>query len=250
MGKYDGLRDRLASSDELQLRLTFETVDALVGGLPPSARSLRTWWANSSHSQALAWRSAGWHVQTVDLAGRNVTFARGVVGGTYSLSRMAPASRNSHGGPELERETTEAVDARLSFNWSYVGIVKLDAGGKVAFPQVPRQPGLYRITLTREGARTRVYIGESDNLHRRLAGNYRSPGATQHTSLRVNAELREHLGARGVASVEVALEASLALGDEPLTSLNLGRKAARLLAENLAISLAEAGGTVDLVNLP
>ena len=43
--------------------------------------------------------------------------------------------------------------------------------------------------------RPRIYIGESDNLRRRLAGNYRNPGPSRQTSLRINKELREHLSA-------------------------------------------------------
>jgi hypothetical protein len=69
-GKYDPLRVLLlAASDRGQgvVELTFDEIERLVGGLPESARTLRSWWANSSHVQALGWRSAGFHVEQVYL---------------------------------------------------------------------------------------------------------------------------------------------------------------------------------------
>ncbi len=47
--------------------MSLADLDALVGELPPPARAQRTWWGNSSNSQALAWREAGFHVGTVSL---------------------------------------------------------------------------------------------------------------------------------------------------------------------------------------
>jgi len=45
--------------------------------LPRSAFAHRAWWANtSSHAQALAWLSAGWKVEHVDLTGKAVDFVR------------------------------------------------------------------------------------------------------------------------------------------------------------------------------
>jgi hypothetical protein len=44
-------------------------------------------WANNSHAQALAWNTAGWHVDHVDLNNETVTFARGRIGGTYAARR-------------------------------------------------------------------------------------------------------------------------------------------------------------------
>lgn len=84
MAKYDALAARLdgVPIDDRSLTLTFSEVDRIVGGLPPTAHTLRQWWANDSKVQARAWRSAGWHVDTVDLNRQVVRFARGKVGGT------------------------------------------------------------------------------------------------------------------------------------------------------------------------
>lgn len=49
--------------------LAFDTITEVMGApLPKSAYDHRAWWANTeSHSQALAWISAGWKVDGVDL---------------------------------------------------------------------------------------------------------------------------------------------------------------------------------------
>jgi hypothetical protein len=111
-------------------------------------------------------------------------------------------------------------------------------------------PGLYRMTLTSgvAGARPQVYIGETDNLRRRLSSNYRNPGPSQQTSLRVNALLRAHLTAGGQVDLAVAVAATLWRdGDEQ--ALDLHRKAGRLLAESAALVLAQVTADADVLNL-
>lgn len=88
MGKYDPLREHLEAipSSTRVVTLRFSEVDALVGGLPPSARRLRQWWANDSKAEAMAWRAAGWHVDSrgIDFNAETVRFARGRVGGSQA----------------------------------------------------------------------------------------------------------------------------------------------------------------------
>lgn len=132
--------------------------------------------------------------------------------------------------------------------WLDGGNILLDAAGKLTFHLLPNSPGLYRMTLTggTAGTRPRVYIGETDNLRRRPAGNYRSPGPSQQTNLRVNALLREHLAAGG--TVAIAIAATTRLNDVP-QPLDLTRKASRLLAENAALILTQTTATADVINL-
>lgn len=75
--KYDPLRRLLVGSRPQTITMTFVELDDIIGGLPPSARSYRAWWGNSTvtaGSQADAWMGAGYRVQTVEL-GVAVTFA-------------------------------------------------------------------------------------------------------------------------------------------------------------------------------
>jgi hypothetical protein len=58
--------------------MSFAEIEALIGTLPPSARTWRAWWANSrSHIEATdGWLAAGWEVESVDLDRQIVTFRR------------------------------------------------------------------------------------------------------------------------------------------------------------------------------
>lgn len=83
MGKYQPLRDYLASRSGDEEPMTFAQLELLVGPLPDSAREHRAWWGNDDYkSQSQAWRAAGWHVASVNQSSGQVVFARGVQGGT------------------------------------------------------------------------------------------------------------------------------------------------------------------------
>ena len=58
--------------------MSFDEITTVMGAdLPQSAQDHRAWWANTeSHSQALAWISAGWKVDGVDLPNRLIHFSR------------------------------------------------------------------------------------------------------------------------------------------------------------------------------
>jgi hypothetical protein len=61
MSRYDTLTERLQSFTEPTVTLSFEELDEVVGGLPPSAKKYPEWWANKRTSQAhaKAWLDAG-----------------------------------------------------------------------------------------------------------------------------------------------------------------------------------------------
>jgi len=76
MTKYAPLETYLRSVKP-PMRMTFDEVARLVGGLPPSAYRHQAWWANSrSHVEALAWLDAGLRVDEVDLDREVVVFGR------------------------------------------------------------------------------------------------------------------------------------------------------------------------------
>lgn len=58
--------------------LPFDEITKVMGApLPQSAYDHRAWWANTeSHSQALAWISAGWKVDGVDLDKKSIHLTR------------------------------------------------------------------------------------------------------------------------------------------------------------------------------
>ncbi len=78
--RYAPLHRHLAnvSKDLKAYEMSFDEITTVMGAsLPQSAQDHRAWWANTeSHSQALAWISAGWKVDGVDLNRRLIHFTR------------------------------------------------------------------------------------------------------------------------------------------------------------------------------
>lgn len=96
--KYDPLRHALeAARPEEPVSLTFDELDRLVGGLPPSARVHRPWWSNTfSHNRphALAWMSTGRRVREVRL-GEAVVFSPADAPSEAQPALREPAGRRS-----------------------------------------------------------------------------------------------------------------------------------------------------------
>lgn len=255
-GKYQPLTEWLIAANERGeriVRLRFGEVEEIAGPLPASARMLRTWWANSSHSQALAWAAADWHVSNVDLATERVEFTRGRKGGSYAARGFVPGSararRGGAGKVPVLRPSGATERASVWFDWLDAGRITLSSG-RLEFPSVPAQPGIYRMSFPaqRVGGRPACYIGETDNLARRM-GNYRNPGPRQQTSLRISGLLVDHLGMGGSIVLEIATEAMVQLAGLDAASLDLRRKAPRLLAESAALVAAQVAGGGELHNL-
>jgi hypothetical protein len=78
--RYDGLRAHLATQTEDKVQLTFAQIEGLIeGGLPPSARRYRPWWANErggTHVHARAWLDAGRLTTNVNLNAQTVEFVK------------------------------------------------------------------------------------------------------------------------------------------------------------------------------
>jgi len=77
MSRYDALTAALARRDEAAVTLSFDELDAIVGGLPMSARTYHAWWANKRSSQphARAWLDAG-RSASPDFQGQKAVFRR------------------------------------------------------------------------------------------------------------------------------------------------------------------------------
>ncbi len=78
--RYAPLHDHLkgVAKDKKSYQMSFDQITKVMGAsLPQSAYDHRAWWANTeSHSQALAWISAGWKVDKVDLEGKTLHLVR------------------------------------------------------------------------------------------------------------------------------------------------------------------------------
>lgn len=75
--KYHPLFEHLLFSGQGEAMMTFAEIEEVIEArLPPSARTREEWWSNSpsGHSQARAWRRAGYKTSGVDLANERVSF--------------------------------------------------------------------------------------------------------------------------------------------------------------------------------
>lgn len=79
MKKYAPLFEHLCRAPDGHLEMSFDEIDALVGGLPASAVKHKVWWSNeqagTAHVQAHAWINAGRTVEWVDQQTGRVRFS-------------------------------------------------------------------------------------------------------------------------------------------------------------------------------
>lgn len=83
--KYQRLADYLREWPGQRTTLTFQRIaDMIRGGLPASAYTRKTWWANEvkGHVHARAWMDNGWRVSSVNFDRGAVTFVRHAVNDT------------------------------------------------------------------------------------------------------------------------------------------------------------------------
>lgn len=80
MGVYEPLAKHLSALPSGEWHADFSEIERILGRkLPDSAYDYRPWWGNQkkgNHSQAKAWREAGWETRAVDLERKTVRFAR------------------------------------------------------------------------------------------------------------------------------------------------------------------------------
>ncbi|WP_458722404.1 HNH endonuclease [Pseudomonas brenneri] len=92
MSKYAPLADYLRTQSVDSVKLGFAQIDALVEGLPFSARNHDAWWANSrtedGHSWAHLWIAAGWVCESVDRINETAIFQRVSASSSKSMQRF------------------------------------------------------------------------------------------------------------------------------------------------------------------
>ena len=122
--------------------------------------------------------------------------------------------------------------------WVPVGRVTLDCEGRPLFPAVPEAPGLYRFILKR-GERMAAYIGEADNIRRRLQRHCRLD-APRDVRGRLDQRLLATLKAGGEISLAIITECSLLdpAGEE--RAAELSEKTVRAAVRQAALVLIDA----------
>lgn len=249
---YESLGEFLDDQISDHVALSFEQIEQIIHrNLPQSARTYDAWWSNSPvagrHNEA--WLKRGWATTDLNRKSRTVKFVRGTLPTTREKPLRAKAGLVSTDGVRVTvlkaAPTAAAHDIALAFEWKMLGNVNLDANGSVAFPSVTSGAGLYRLRLDGVG-RSQVYIGESVNLRRRF-GNYRGPGPTQQTSLRINALLKETIAAGAIIAVDIVTEGVKLTINGVQVSVDLTDKAMRRMIEHAAI-VATGGTDIEIAN--
>lgn len=252
--KYAALTVYLENQKADRVALSFAQIEKIVGfSLPESARKHGPWWTNSPspgrHNES--WLTIGWQTADRNLKAETITFQRAsapVARKDRSIGIAKPRPTNGAAfDPATLTETDFAADCAvtLKLRWKRLGAVTLSAADKLTFPAAPTEAGLYRL-IVRTGNRTTVYVGEAVNLKRRF-GNYRLPGRTQQTSLRLNALLRETLARGGAIAVDIAYQdIGLSIGGV-IMEADLADKAVRRMIEQAAI-VAHGGIDVEMLN--
>lgn len=152
------------------------------------------------------------------------------------LQRQA-ASSESSARDDVGSTANGEVGVSVRFRWQDAGRVETSADRRLAFPELPARPGVYRLAF-RGGEGSRVYVGEAADLRRRMR-NYRNPGSTQQTSLRVNGLLLEHLAGGGTVRLSITFTAETARG-HGWELADMSNKNLRRLAEQAAIAMENA----------
>lgn len=140
---------------------------------------------------------------------------------------------------------TGAELVTLRFRWRPAGNLRQDSAGKLIFPPVGNNPGVYRLEV--DYPHDAVYFGEATELDRRFA-RYRNPGPKQPTNVRLNEVLLSALRSDGSCRLSVAEILKFQTGSME-SPLDLRLKAARVLVESYAIVLARNEGTRAVLNL-
>jgi len=122
MSKYKPLYEFLMAADGDTLPMSFGEIEALVGGLPPSARRYRPWWSNNGANTAAlnGWLAAGWKTSSVDMQAQTLIFRRDpeshsdmdedlkqlavAAGGTRNLTQMIETIEDYMHGEMVETE--------------------------------------------------------------------------------------------------------------------------------------------------
>jgi hypothetical protein len=244
MSRYEALTKALESSDENALEYTFEDLDLLVGGLPPSARKFPTWWANSSKPahQSRHWMSAGFKARP-EFARETIHFTRTELEdkkpGRAPRAKKKQVSKDAIGvrtrKPVELAPTGEATRSSVMYEWLTAGGVALE-NGRLETPTLRGRPGVYRFIVSEANGSRRFVVGEAENLAL-LMNAYRHPEPAQTAIVRVHELMAKAIERGGTVSAELVL-AALHAGE----ALDFTYRPSRALVASMVLTDLNARG--------
>lgn len=137
---------------------------------------------------------------------------------------------------------TDLIRIEASLEWEEIGNVSVSETGRLAMPDVPLGPGIYRFRISGNGC-NEVYIGETISLRKRMFGNYASRH-TGKTTVRIREHLMLRLNSGHLVNLDTACGCTLEVSGKQL-EVNLADMSQRRLLENAALlSARELGQTI------
>lgn len=111
MSKYDPLRTFLGGVQTIEVPMTFDEIEHVIGTrLPAAAENHRAWWSNNSSNNVMtkAWLAAGYSTERVDMSARRLVFRRNGSPPASPTSTSTPTTR-----PKGDPGFLERIRARL-----------------------------------------------------------------------------------------------------------------------------------------
>jgi len=214
----------LKANGQREWHAKFRQIERILGqSLPPSARKFPEWWANenpntTAKSQCRAWALAGWKTANIDVQNQTLSFF---------------ANRQDGKSQDRQNQSFPVETLSLYYRWIAMGSACLDHKGRIQFPKSADRPAIYRLTIKNKDG-VQVYIGETDNLRRRLQG-YRTPGPTQPTNKRLQAVMVDTLCHQGVVHIDCLDICHPSENTQTDYQLSIESRFVRCLYENAAI---------------
>ncbi len=247
MSKYFPLQNFLTRLKGETKKISFSDIEEILEfSLPASARKYPAWWANQEHSvQSSSWLKAGLITHDLDLANETVMFTKS----SFEAETFNTTIRKSirpESSPEPHKwDNTQKIKNTFHMEWQPLGKLILEQD-RLSFPRADNVPALYRFRIRRINGCEAVYVGETVNLRRRF-GNYRNPGTSQKTSMRINRVLKEALQDNAEIAISTITHGAWIDIGNGQQILDLSSKISRCFLENAAI-LNGCGVDIDSLN--
>jgi len=141
----------------------------------------------------------------------------------------------------------------IKYEW---GPIINDKGQRYVFPMRFKEfkrgfrsyynfPAIYRWVIRKNEKIVAVYIGEAENIGRRIYG-YLNPGPSQQTNKRLNSLFHEYISTGLKVELELLKIHNLRIHKDEMSPVDLSSKHLRLLLENLMIEIHRQNGYVLL----
>ncbi|OCW58130.1 DUF7662 domain-containing protein [Hoeflea olei] len=136
MGKYEPLREFLASQTRDQIQMSFAEIEAVLGEPLPASKRFPAWWSNNTMNNVMTkeWLAAGFQSEQVDIAGEKLTFRR-------IKSKSKAEESPSRGSKASAASSTQAT--RPAYYGALKGTLTLDPSLDLTQPADPEWGRVY-----------------------------------------------------------------------------------------------------------